>query len=117
VAKINLWHKIGRVHPSSLRINSTKLPLVVVDELDGLGFEVAEGVGLGEGGHPGGNVFVFGHVKALELHWLRVDNHRREVGVNIESRTLKPKSVLVELKLLGLWIKISVRKVGLSLSN
>ena len=48
----NLWHEIGRVDPSSLGINSAKLALVVVDELDGLGLQVPEGDGFGEGGHP-----------------------------------------------------------------
>ena len=47
----NLWHEIGRVDPSSLGINSAKLALVVVDELDGLGLQVPEGDGFGEGGH------------------------------------------------------------------
>ena len=39
----NLRHVVGRIDAGSLGIEAGELALVVVDELDGLGLEVAEG--------------------------------------------------------------------------
>jgi hypothetical protein len=70
-----LRHKVSRVHPRSLGIDPTQLPLVVVDKLYGLSLEVSERGRLGEGGHLVGHVLRVSKLKTLELHRLRVDDH------------------------------------------
>jgi hypothetical protein len=47
------------------------LSLVVVDELDGLRFQVAESVGLGERRHPRRTVFFFGNVESLKRNIIK----------------------------------------------
>ncbi len=60
----DLRHVVGGVYARPLGIESRDLALVVVDELDGLGLEVAQGARLREGGHLVGLVTLGGVVKS-----------------------------------------------------
>ena len=62
----NLRHVIGRIDACSLGIEAGELALVVVDELDGLGLEVAEGRRLSKRRHFEGQILLLSIVETLD---------------------------------------------------
>ena len=81
----HLRHKVGRVHPGTLGVQSADLPLVVVDKLDGLGLEVAQSGWLGEGGHAEVHVGRLGRVEAGKVDRVGVVDDGGEERVHIEG--------------------------------
>ena len=59
-------HHVGRIHPSTLGIDSTVLSLVEVDEVDGVVFHVAQGGGLGERRHLEMHILLLSSLKTLK---------------------------------------------------
>ena len=72
-------HHVGRIHPSTLGIDSTVLSLVEVDEVDGVVFHVAQGGGLGERRHLEMHILLLGSLETLKnmkvLKCMRVGTH------------------------------------------
>jgi hypothetical protein len=81
----DLRHKVGRVHPGSLGVQATDLPLVVVNEFDGLTLEVAQGARFGKGGHLKMEVVLLGLVKSGKFHRMNVVDKRGQQRMNIQS--------------------------------
>ena len=70
----NLRHVVGRIDAGSLGIEAGELALVVVDELDGLGLEVAEGARLRERRHLVGLITLRRLVKTLTVRCQNLDS-------------------------------------------
>ena len=70
----NLRHVVGRIDAGSLGIEAGELALVVVDELDGLGLEVAEGARFRERRHLVGLITLRRLVKTLTVRCQNLDS-------------------------------------------